>query len=234
MTTQSDAVLNTDNPLRLRSSQYGGYAMTWSENDANFLNLQRWAGAWAARTHLKNEIVWHRGGAWIALSDTTDEPGSTAGWQALVGPMGRGEMGITAANPRADLGVAWQDIDVYDSSSLSAVGCTLTLATGHVSFSYPGLWQLSFALSLSHNSLNTGRTTSVRMFNVTTQQQIGNPFLIGIGRNVEQSSITMPLLLPISIASIGDDISFQIGNGSTITSVEFTSQSLSLAQIHYT
>ena len=239
MTKYDDAQLNTENPLILKSDQYGGRTMKHWEHDDNHLNLMRSGGVWTQRLWLHNEICWHRGGAWHAKRDNSVEPrGGSDDWEPLVGPMGRGHMGINAANDRADIGAAWQTIDDYDNENLTSVGCQLTLLSGAFVFDYPGLWQISLSLSIAHNEAQSGRTTSVRLQNLTTGSSAGNPWIVGIGRNQAQTTIVINTLAPIAVETLGNQYVMQIGNGDTITGdgadpVRFTSQAFSVVQLHY-
>lgn len=80
MTKQTDASLNSVNPLLLRSATYGGAPRIYQNFDDNFLNLMRWAGKYdlSRAMYLKNEVVEDDGWLMIANKDTSGRPAPQA------------------------------------------------------------------------------------------------------------------------------------------------------------
>jgi len=89
-----------------------------------------------------------------------------------------------------------------------------------------GIYILSLSGSFAHNSSNGGRTTAIRLFNITTGSPVGSELNIGIGRN--DTVIPATLMFELPLANEDDVFRVDIGGGDSVTSVSFTSLTLSL------
>lgn len=139
------------------------------------------------------------------------------------------------SNPPAafpDLGASYQKVTVFDTASpTSPKNITIDLSNDSMSFDIPGVYAITISGSFAHNSSNQGRTTNVRFFNETTGTPAANEFPIGIGRNVTDSSAAAIIIAEVTEASVGDDFILQIGGGSTVTSVSFSSTSWTIFSV---
>ena len=155
-------------------------------------------------------------------------------WEECVPAIGYGSMNLgTPGASFPNLGAAYQDITVFDTVGDGPVGATVNTTTGQFSFLEQGIWQLSISVSFEHNSTNNGRTTNVRLWNVT-KGAASNSFIIGTGRNAEASNASISLSVVVqnpSTRETGDLFVWQIGGGDTYSSVSFQSASHSMTLV---
>ena len=126
----------------------------------------------------------------------------------------------------ADIGISWSPVDMFDNIYLPGFGITFDTVAGSFAFDSTGVYVLSLQASLSHNSDNAGRTTNIRMFDITSAVPLGTVFPIGIGRNVTDTTISLSLAFVIAFADIGDLFRIEIGGGDTLTAVSWSALSL--------
>ena len=234
MTKQTDAQLNAENPLRLRSAAYGGSSMLFQNADDNVLNLMRLAGAWdvARVPYLKNEVVYHEGFLWACATDTSDEPTTaSANWSPLTGISGLGGMSLSAPTLTGqDITAAWAPLSVFDSVAATERGVLSNATTDTFQFQYPGTWDLALNMSISHDSSQQGRTFQLRTFNVT--EGVGTTgIIVGVGRNSEATLVNVKARFPVTTADVGDTFRIEIGNGSAITVDEWWACDLDYTQV---
>ncbi len=209
---------------------------THSEADANFERLSYWSGTWQPDpvTYSQYEEVYHDGAIWVCragVASTVEQPSlSGTDWQLKLPSSGRG--GATIDAPKLTLGPigsGWQAIDEFDTVDLPVLGLSINAATGEFSFSFPGIWQITISLIFSHNESNQGRTTNIRLWNVTKSSVLGSlPWFIG--RNQPGSNIIIPFPVLVAEAAIGNSIRFEIGGGSSITPVSVDDQAIDFFQ----
>lgn len=137
-----------------------------------------------------------------------------------------GSMYMSTATPFPDLDASWQHITVFDTEGISR-GVVMDATSDILSYDHDGAYAFAFTGSFAHDSSNQGRTTSVRIWDVTDGAQIGAAFRLGIGRNVEDSSFSLIILADITEAVKGHQLRLEIGGGDDVFLVEFTSMNLS-------
>jgi hypothetical protein len=232
MTKQDDAVANLENPLLLRSPANGGTTLRYSDADNNSLAVMRYAGIWAQRTYLRNEVVWNTGGHWVALADTVQGPGQDATeWAPLGGPSGYGTVKIDAPKVRAaPIDATWSDISDFDSST-AAQGCAFVPLSGDVTILWPGLWTANIRLAFEHDTSNDNRNTAIRVWNVTKGNQVGDAARIVISRTSDSTSVNVQTILPAAPWNVGDIVRWQVGSLDTIADLVMDAQTLTLLQI---
>lgn len=202
--------------------------LTKAEMDTNFARLMYFNRLWTAGTYQANEAVLHNQNAWVVRPDvvsTTQEPSlanvltSTSDWDPLsVNPWGFGELRLTiqdAAFP--DLGLTYIPIDGYDQANYEQ-NTVLNAAAGTIAMSVEGVWEVQVMINIEHDEAQQGRTTNVRLSNVTAGQD-GPPYPVGIGRNqtVTQTSLTFwTTIEAVGGASLDDAYRVEIGGGSTV------------------
>jgi hypothetical protein len=199
--------------------------------DGNFERLSYYAGDWAAGTYTAYEVVQHEGGTWMALATTTAEPGSNiAEWLPIGIVPGRGGMVKTPDTAGTDIGAGWQTL-TYNALTIGTYGVTLTPASGTFNTTWPGLWELRVLFSMSHDEQNTGRSTNIRLWNVTDGAQVGASVYVPIGRNQPGTLVPGFLNLDVAAADLGDDIRVEIGGGDTIAGITWHTSRLELTQL---
>jgi hypothetical protein len=231
---------NTANPLWLKerdatTAGVGTAAKLRPDGkvDANFRNVVRFRGAWAAGTHNRNEYVYHHGIMWLSTADANvDEPSTTsANWVPLTLLNGRGGMQLSTSNTAGpDIGLAYQHLNFFDDDSIADIGCTFDIATDTFSFQYRGTWQFNFYLAFEHNSLNAGRTTRLRLYNVTDAASVAEIILV-TGRNTEATFASGSTVFDISDAMLDDSMRLEIGGGDDYSLVEWDALAISANQI---
>lgn len=147
----------------------------------------------------------------------------------------KGGVRMTSPTPFADLGVGWQTLDLFDEEIITPTGITMDLGTN--TFTVNDASEILFQISgaFSHNSLNDGRETFVRLYNVTKGTG-GNGIPLGTGRNVEITSLAASTAFTVvadgaQANSVGDVFRVEIGGGAIYSAVEFETFSLTLTSI---
>ena len=119
----------------------------------------------------------------------------------------------------ASLDLDWTPLDGYSNEDITPRGITTDLAAGTMTFHYEGVYQIAFAINLSHNESNQGRTTNVRFYNVTDGQPEGAAIEIGIGRNQPATNFFITFLVPVTAAMKNKAFRLEMGGGSSITGI---------------
>ena len=104
----------------------------------------------------------------------------------------------------------------YDSVNPSVErGVTMIPASDEFTVNIAGVWQLMVVLNLvGHNSLNQGRAFDIRLFNVTTAAAAGG-LTVGIGRNTEDTLISITALFEVPETAVGNIFRMEVGNAVT-------------------
>jgi len=98
-------------------------------------------------------------------------------------------------------------------------GVTFDTASNTLSFSTAGVWTVMINMSIqNHNSNNGGRVFTVRPFNIT-QAITGDGFVVGVGRNVQDTFVSISFLAEISQANVDNNDSFRIEVGNADTAI---------------
>lgn len=128
----------------------------------------------------------------------------------------------------ADLGATWQDLDIFTTQSITPKGITLNLVDGRFTVLNEGIYNLSITGSMEHNSDNSGRVFYIGLYNYTDSVAVGSGLIIGSGRNVFSTTISISFLLDVDSSLVNKELGFQIGDGDTYTSVNFQTAAYSI------
>ena len=129
----------------------------------------------------------------------------------------------------ADLGAAWQDLDVITLQTITPYGL-VDEGLGRFSFLYPGTYQISLSGSFRHDGDINARSTQFRLYN-ETEAAGSDAIAVGSGRDAQLTAVAGVFPFEVLPADVGDQFVFQIGNGSTYTTVEFPSMSYLITNI---
>ena len=212
-----------------------GRPLEFFEGDGNVNRLMYYSGNWdIATAYTLQEVVRHNGGTWICILDAAAgvEPGpaNRTTWEPLCGFPGRGAMEMSTPTAGADIGIGWNVLDYFDAVSLQPYGVTLDTTNGLWRLDFTGLWQQVIALQFSHNNSNSGRTTNLRIWNVTEASEVGR-VAIGVARNVEDTMANLTALFDITSVQVNDVLRLEIGGGDTITTVQYNDMRVSSVQL---
>lgn len=222
---------NTYNPLKLKTVLGKVY---YQDTDNNFRNLMRLDADWDSGRlpYLKNEVVYHQGFLWACLVDTSDEPtAASANWAALTGISGLGGMYLPSPTLLGqDITALWEPLTMFETAATTERGIVSNPSADTFVFSYPGLWDLSLNINISHASLPQARTFGLRTFNVT-DAAVGGGLVVGIGRNSEATIVSTTLRFRVLQSDLGKSFEFQIGGGDAVTVDEWWSCDVAFTQI---
>ncbi len=102
---------------------------------------------------------------------------------------------------------------------VTQIGVTFDTASDTFTFESAGAWTIMFNMSLqNHNSNNGGRNFTIRAFNVT-QTVAGDGVVVGVGRNVTDTFISISFLAEVSQANVDNNDSFRIEVGNADTAI---------------
>ena len=130
-----------------------------------------------------------------------------------------------------DIGAAWQDLDfmadlaVAVPRHITANAVNSTLAPDQA-----GVYFASVSLSFNHIDAQSGRITSIRLYNHTTATSSA-AFQIGTGRNTEVTSASVSMFLDVPIGSEDNEIGLQIGGGDAYQGVGFSACAFNLHSV---
>lgn len=145
-----------------------------------------------------------------------------------------GMAGMRLSSPVAagDLGAAWVPLNQFDENLHPDRGPIETdIATGRFKFTETGWWDIQLQVDFSHNELNSGRQTNVRLWNVTDGNQWGNTYPIGTGRDQGVTTINATIRTEETTNVIGDDFEFEIGGGDDYTTININAMMATFTQI---
>ena len=209
------------------------------------------SGRWSASTaYAVGNIVFWADNAWRALQVSTGvEPGTDpATWEAIgasslwrftdgdwqlfaieslqqwVADNFQVALYASMTNDATGLGTiddTWTPITGYSRDNFTSRQITTDLVNGTLSFTYPGVYRLGFFLSMQHDESNSGRETSVRLFQ-TTDGTAGREIPIGIGRNQPSTTFAIYPLFEIQATDVGKPWRVEIGNGDDIAVTSMT------------
>lgn len=145
-----------------------------------------------------------------------------------IGKAAHGGMSVATSAPFPTIDATYQPIDVFDTIYLTGFGVTFDLPAGSFALDTTGTFVLTLLGSVAHNSSNSGRRTNVRLWDITAAGPIGSPFPIGIGRNVEDTTIALTLAFVVDLPSVNDAIRFDIGGGDTLSAVTWSALAVTL------
>jgi len=98
-------------------------------------------------------------------------------------------------------------------------GVIFNTALNEIEFTEKGVWTLMVFFSLQgHNSDNGGRVFTIRAYNVT-QSIAGNGVVVGVGRNVQDTFVSISYLIEITQANIDNNDNFRVEIGNADTAI---------------
>ena len=157
---------------------------------------------------------------------------SSPNWSALTLTNGVGMMHLQylIIYPN-DITAAYLDLTAYDEILVPPRGCTLNLTTGRFTIDYPAVWEITLTYFATATETQQSRTYELQLFNVTEGVAL-DPVSVGLGRNSQGLSVTLPLMLVFDETDIGDVFVFQVGKASaTIEILRLDMLSLGLKQV---
>lgn len=212
--------------LKYRTEQ----RLTFADVDANFNALQHYSGSHiAAALYQTNEVVRSMGGVWICLRNTVSLPYlSPADWSLIGTTPGRVGMELDTPTAGSNLGAGYV-VPPYDNSSRWREGAAVNLSTGKATLSWPGLWFVHVSISLEHDESTSARQTVVRLYNVTQSSSV-QAITVPVAKNQPATLISTTFAVQITAATIGDEFRIELGGGSTVSSINYESNTFSAVQ----
>jgi len=116
-----------------------------------------------------------------------------------------------------DITAAYATLPFDTQSPVAQRGVVINLANDSISFNRAGVWRLSYGFSLAgHDSVNAGRVVNFRFYDVTVGAP--RPFILslGIGRNVEDTTISGSRLIEITEDIVGNELRIELGGGDSV------------------
>lgn len=117
------------------------------------------------------------------------------------------------------IGAAWTPL-TFDMVVQPAIPkyFTVDAANGTLQAHFNGMYAVAITVAFEHNSSNSGRTTNIRVYNVT--QGIGGAgVVVGTGRNAEATSFSGTILY--QVVNDNDVFRIEIGNGDSYTAIDW-------------
>lgn len=142
-----------------------------------------------------------------------------------------GGMNLGTPIAGSDIGAAWQTIDFQVVTPATPKNVTIDVVADTFSFALEGIYAFSLSLSFEHNEAQQGRTTQLRIYNVTKAVEQAPPFVIGTGRNTTVTAYSVVTLAEILASEVGDLLRIEIGNGDTYSAVTWDSAALSVFSV---
>lgn len=151
---------------------------------------------------------------------------------ASVEDSGVGGIRLGDAVPFADLGVAWQKINVYDIESITVpIKVEQSIDDDTLTPLSAGVWLGIAMIQIDHNKDSSlERFTSIRFYN-ETKAEAGREFIMPAVRNMNRSKITISGIFDVPPANIGDAFRIEIGNGNIYTDVVFRYATFEVVQV---
>lgn len=116
-----------------------------------------------------------------------------------------------------DLGAGFTIINGFLADMVTdPVDVTQDFPNNHLHIERRGVWQFNIHVTWGHNEVNNSRETNLRIWNNTAGSEVVR-FVIGTGRNVGFSSITISTLIDIAEATIDNELELQLGGGDAYT-----------------
>ena len=127
----------------------------------------------------------------------------------------------------------WYTLAVFDAEVLEhPAGVIQDFANDQLILLTAGTYMFNVIMSLTHDEVNEGRELKIRLRN-PTNDSVTPPFVVGTGRNVGVTSITMSgTMFEVPASGVDKTIQVQIGNGSdyagvSVAGVVFTANKIS-------
>ena len=131
---------------------------------------------------------------------------------------GYGGIRLSAPVGFPDIGAGWQTLPADAVTTSAPADVVQDPASNSVSVLRAGTWRADIALAFAFTDVNSGRSTNLRIVNLTTLSA-GGSVILGVGRNAAAANYSVGLMVDIGKEEIGDQFAIQIGGGDTFTSV---------------
>lgn len=129
-----------------------------------------------------------------------------------------------------DLGATFQTL-LFTSDRVTPLGIVTNYTNNTFLFEFVGVYNFTYSGSFTHNELNAGRTTNLRVWNVDDGAQIGTDATIATARNIGATDFSFSLIFEVTDQTVDKEIRLEIGGGSTYTTVSFVNSNLDLWSI---
>ncbi len=140
--------------------------------------------------------------------------------------------GISRSIPvaAADLGAAFTTIAGWDTGQVSdPVDVQQNFLLDNLVIERAGVWLFNIHVTFGHDSLNAGRTTSLRVWNATQGTAL-ETITVGTGRNAEYTTFSISFLSSVDVG-VGDLIQLQMGGGDVYSAVVYETLSFSVNHV---
>jgi len=170
-------------------------------------------------------VILSRDGIWAPLFDAVTVA-------SLFSASSYGSMVVSAPTAGADIPVgSFIPVTEFDSLPVTNRGVILDSGANTIAFEVEGVYIFSFAFSIKHNDVNSGREFSVRLFDITTSTP-AITVLVGVARNVGVTNFSINGLIEITDMQLGDTFRIEVGDADTvITDVIWNTLNLSLNMV---
>lgn len=139
--------------------------------------------------------------------------------------------GLVGAASIPTIDLAWTPVTNYPFMAVDAPRfMAVDLIAGTLAVELPGTYVLAINITVEFVESNAGRTTYLRLFDVTGNAQIGGELPIFVGRNQEGLTASQSRLLSIN-SEVGDNVRLEIGGGDSFTGLANISVSYSVYSI---
>lgn len=105
------------------------------------------------------------------------------------------------------------------------------LVAGTLKLERPGTYVLSVSLALNFTESNAGRTTYLRLFDITDNVALSTELPLFVGRNQGGVTASISVLLYVAPGSVGDAMRMEIGNGDTFAGLSVTGVAFSMYRV---
>ncbi|RKX47804.1 MAG: hypothetical protein DRP64_00110 [Verrucomicrobia bacterium] len=131
----------------------------------------------------------------------------------------------------ADIDSGWTPILNYPSESVPPRFAATDIAAGTIRVDNPGVFVLIVALSVEFADSNSGRITTIRLFNTTSGTAVGAGVPVYVGRNQDGLTTAVSLLFTVDSAGAGDSLRIEIGDGDSFSGVVLDSAAYSIFSV---
>lgn len=127
------------------------------------------------------------------------------------------------------IGALWEPLTFsMEAQPATAVHMTVDTVNGTVQPHYSGAYAASVTVAFEHNSSNNGRTTHMRLYNIT-QGVAGGSVVVGTGRNAEATSMSVSLVAVIE--NNNDVFRLELGGGDDYSLISWDAVALQIWSI---
>lgn len=130
----------------------------------------------------------------------------------------------------SDLGAGWLTL-LFTADRVTPLGIVTNYTNNTFLFEFLGVYNFTYSGSFTHNELNAGRTTNLRVWNVDDAVQIGTDATIATARNIGATDFSFSLIFEVTDQIVDKEIRLEIGGGDTYTTVSFVNSNLDLWSI---